>query len=182
MPSSAGEHSPQTFTLVGGGGQGRLQTSWKTGDRRKTKGAPGLRSRLQRPRRGPPYSCSAGAKALLECPSHPSWQVQNIPLPHMFLLSGSRHACCCPHRAVGWAHCSVGVGWALSREGGSAGGLQVLGELLGAGISQVVKHWIWKSGSLNSNSGPVTGLASLGLSFLIWNMGTVLVLFLETED
>lgn len=45
MPSSAGEHSPQTFALVGGGGQGRLQSSWKTGDRMKTKGALGLRSR-----------------------------------------------------------------------------------------------------------------------------------------
>lgn len=38
MPSSAGEHSPQTFTLVGGEGRGGgLQTSWKTEDRMGTK-------------------------------------------------------------------------------------------------------------------------------------------------
>ena len=68
------------------------------------------------------------------------------------------------------------VGLALSREDGRAGGLQALGELSEEGIREEVNCWVWDSGSLNSNSGSMNGLRNLGLSVLMWNMGTLPVL------
>lgn len=106
VPGSAGEHSPQTFTLVGGGGQGVLQTSWKIGDRMGTNGALWL---------GPPAPAPSGGTTLLllwckvlwECPS-PSHLGKSkfylsLAVLCVFLLPGRYLGFC---TAVGWGCCS----------------------------------------------------------------------------
>lgn len=100
VPSSAGEHSPQTFTLVGGGGQGRLQTSWKTGARMGTKGAPGL---------SPPAPVHLGGTTspLLWCCKDccnalPSPILASSNLTSPSLSSSNVSGFHCPYTAVGW--------------------------------------------------------------------------------
>lgn len=146
-------HKPSPWWV--GEGRGRLQTSWKTGDRTKTKGAPGLRPPAPVNWEGTTSRLLCCCKGTLEC-LHPILADPNYTSPpqpsSVFQLSGGHPACCCPYRAGGWTYCSAGVGQALCSEDSQAGGLQVLGELSGEGIRVEVKCWVWESGSLNSSS------------------------------
>lgn len=102
-------HKPSPWRV--GEGRGRLQTSWKTGDRTKTKGAPGLR---------PPSSSEPGrdhlTRALLVqrrvgMPS-PRLGTSKLYLSStaVFSVSAPRGAPwrLQPLQSGGWAYCSAG--------------------------------------------------------------------------
>lgn len=57
----------------------------------------------------------------------------------MFLRPERQTGLLLPLQGSGWGSCSVYVGWALSREDGRAGGLQVQGEVSEEGIREEVK-------------------------------------------
>lgn len=112
-------HKPSPWWV--GEGMGRLQTSWKTGDRTKTKGAPG----------SGPSSGDLGGDRLtfallvqrhLGRPfSPPSGQIQVIPLlprPPQCVCPRGGTWMPLPLQGGGWACCSAGVGRALCRGAG----------------------------------------------------------------
>lgn len=157
-------HKPSPWWV--GEGRGRLQTSWKTGDRTKTKGAPG----------SGPSSRGLGGDRLAFAHfvrpfSPPSRQIHispPLPSPPQCVRSQGGTWMPLPLQGSGWALCR-GDGWQVG-SGSQAGDQERGSEKRG------------EPGSLNSQSGSVNGLR-------IWvsvsSPGTwarYSSLFLEAED
>lgn len=157
MPSSAGEHSPQTFTLVGGGGQGEtpnfLENWWQDEDKGCPRAQAPSSAVLERDHLTVALVVQRHFWNALPAPILASPNFTSSLLLQMFLLLGRYPGCCCSYRAVGWGCCSGDVVRALSREDGRSGGLQVQGELSEEGIREELKCWKGEPGSLNSSSG-----------------------------
>lgn len=124
VPSSAGEHSPQTFTLVGGGGQGEtpnfLENWWQDEDKGCPRAQAPSSSVLERDHLTFALVAQRHFWDALPAPILASPNCTSSQLLQMFLLPGRYLAAAAPAGQWGGAGCFSGyVVRALSRENGS---------------------------------------------------------------